>query len=64
MTIQMTTKVDVQKMPLDKLEICQRCKNAYILIWLVQGEEYNDFGLRCCPFCGLTIDENTGSILE
>lgn len=48
----------------DKLDICQRCKNAYFLIWLAGGEDYNDFGLRYCPFCGLLIDEISGSIVE
>jgi hypothetical protein len=65
MAIQMTKQKNIEKLiSEDKLDICQRCKNAYILIWLTEGEDYNDFGLRYCPFCGLLIDEITGSIVE
>ena len=35
-----------------KVDECQRCGNSYILIWLKEGEDYNDFGFRHCPFCG------------
>jgi hypothetical protein len=42
---------------------CQRCKNIYILIWLAEAENYNDFGLRHCPFCGLLTDQITGSVM-
>jgi len=41
----------------EKIELCQKCKNQYILIWLKQGEDYNDFGFRHCPFCGLVTEE-------
>jgi hypothetical protein len=41
----------------EKIELCQRCGNQYILIWLKQGDDYNDFGLRHCPFCGLITEE-------
>jgi hypothetical protein len=47
----------------EKIELCQKCKNQYILIWLKQGEDYNDFGLRHCSFCGLLTDEITGSVI-
>jgi hypothetical protein len=47
----------------DKAKICQRCGNIYILIWLKPGDDYNDFGLRHCPFCGLLTDELTGSVV-
>jgi DNA-directed RNA polymerase subunit RPC12/RpoP len=47
----------------DKAEICQRCGNIYLLIWLKPGDDYNDFGLRHCPYCGLLIDELTGSVV-
>jgi rubrerythrin len=36
---------------------CQRCENAYIVIWLNRGSSFNDFGDRHCPFCGLTTEE-------
>ena len=48
----------------DRVEICQRCKNIFTLIWLKPGDDYNDFGLRHCPFCGLLTDELTGSIAD
>ena len=47
----------------DKANLCQRCANQYILIWLKPGDDYNDFGLRHCPFCGLLTDELTGSVI-
>jgi hypothetical protein len=47
----------------DKAKICQRCGNIYILIWLKPGDDYNDFSLRHCPFCGLLTDELTGSVI-
>jgi len=37
----------------DKVETCKRCGNIYILLWLGQDEDFNDFGNRYCPFCGL-----------
>ena len=65
MGIQITTPVKIAKLVSeDKLDICQRCGNAYILIWLSEGEDFNDFGLRHCPFCGLLVDEITGSVVE
>ncbi len=45
------------------VELCQRCANQYILIWLSPGDDYNDFGDRYCPFCGLQTDELTGSVI-
>jgi hypothetical protein len=47
----------------DRVEICQRCTNIYTIIWLKSGDDYNDFGLRYCPFCGLLADELTGSVM-
>jgi len=47
----------------DRVEICQRCTNIYTIIWLKPGDDYNDFGLRHCPFCGLLTDELTGSVM-
>ena len=51
-----------QAMSGEKIQRCQNCRNQYILIWLAQGNEYNDFGLRHCPFCGLLTEELTGSV--
>ena len=65
MAIQIKTHKNMEElMPGDKLDICQRCRNVYILIWLAEGEDYNDFGLRYCPFCGLLTDGITGNIIE
>ena len=47
----------------EKAKLCQRCENQYIHIWLKPGDDYNDFGLRHCPFCGLLTDELTGSVI-
>jgi hypothetical protein len=47
----------------EKIQLCQKCKNQYILIWLKQGTGHNDFGLRHCPFCGLLTDEITASVV-
>ena len=64
----MTTKPAVEQttaaMPGDRVEKCQRCANQYILIWLKPGDDYNDFGDRYCPFCGLQTDELTGSVIS
>ena len=40
-----------------EMETCEQCGNVYKLVWLKQDDDYNDFGLRHCPFCGLLIDE-------
>ena len=47
----------------DKAYVCQRCKNAYMIIWIKHGSDFNDFGLRHCPFCGLLTDERTGNVM-
>jgi hypothetical protein len=47
----------------DEVKTCQSCSNMYLLVWLKMGGEYNDFGLRHCPFCGLLTDELTGSVV-
>ena len=47
----------------DNVDVCQNCGNIYTLIWLKHGDDYNDFGLRHCPFCGLLTDELTGNVI-
>ena len=47
----------------DKAETCQNCGNVYLLVWLKEGHDYNDFGIRHCPFCGLLTDDLTGSVM-
>ena len=44
------------------IETCQNCGNSYILVWTKEGDDFNDFGLRHCPFCGLLTDPLTGEI--
>jgi uncharacterized Zn finger protein len=36
---------------------CPNCGNVYKVELLKQGDDYNDFGYRYCPFCGLVTDE-------
>mgnify|MGYP001814410630 CR=1 FL=1 len=55
--IRQTDDQEKEAMSGEKIELCQKCKNQYILIWLKQGEDYNDFGFRHCPFCGLVTEE-------
>ena len=38
-------------------EICENCGNIYRIEWLKEGDDYNDFGQRYCPFCGLLTNE-------
>lgn len=45
------------------VDACQRCANHWVTIWLKQGANFNDFGDRYCPFCGLNTDEATGIIM-
>ena len=45
------------------VQTCQMCGNSYILIWIKEGDDFNDFGLKHCPFCGLVTDELTGSVV-
>jgi len=41
----------------EEAEVCPFCGNVYKIVWLKEGDDYNDFGYRHCPFCGLVIDE-------
>ena len=38
-------------------EICTNCGNIYRIVWLKEGDDYNAFGFKHCPFCGLLMDE-------
>lgn len=61
--INLTSDQGREAMSGNKAVQCQHCQNTYILIWLAQGDDYNDFGFRHCPFCGLLTDEITGSVI-
>ena len=43
--------------PDQEAEVCQHCGNIYKVVWIKEGDDYNDFGMRHCPFCGLLTDE-------
>jgi len=38
-------------------KLCKQCGNIYKIIWLKEGDDFNDFGMRHCPFCGLLTQE-------
>jgi hypothetical protein len=38
-------------------KICENCGNVYRIERLKEGDDYNDFGQRYCPFCGLLTNE-------
>ena len=46
-----------QATPDQEAEVCQHCGNIYKVVWIKEGDDYNDFGMRHCPFCGLLTDE-------
>ena len=46
-----------QTMTDQEVETCANCGNVYKVELLKQGDDYNDFGYRHCPFCGLVTDE-------
>jgi len=62
MAIQMVKQDAQVEQAVSEGDECQRCGNSYIVIWLKEGEDYNDFGFRHCPFCGLLTDEISGSV--
>jgi hypothetical protein len=47
----------------DEVTTCQSCSNTYLIVWLKQGHDYNDFSLRHCPYCGLLTDAFTGNVM-
>jgi hypothetical protein len=40
----------------DDEEICENCGNVFRNELLKIGDDYNDFGQRYCPYCGLLIN--------
>ena len=46
-----------------EIKTCARCRNAWTETHLMKGPDWNDFGIRYCPFCGLLTDES-GAIVE
>ena len=53
MDSQMMEQVTADEMTI----ICKNCGNIYRNIWLKMGDDWNDFGLRYCPFCGTETEE-------
>ena len=45
-----------QAMQEEETEVCPSCGNIYRVELLKESEDWNDFGYRHCPFCGLFID--------
>ena len=41
----------------EDVEICEHCGNIYKVVLLKDGDDWNDFGFRHCPFCGNITDE-------
>lgn len=37
-------------------QVCENCSNIYQIVWVEKGENYNDYGLRYCPYCGILTD--------
>jgi len=35
------------------VEVCENCGNVYRVSLLKEGDDWNDFGQRYCPFCGM-----------
>ena len=53
----MAEEIMNQTMTDQEAETCSNCGNVYKVELLKQGDGYNDFGYRHCPFCGLVTDE-------
>jgi hypothetical protein len=52
----MAEEIMNQAMQEEEAEVCSTCGNVYRIELLKEGEDWNDFGYRSCPFCGLFID--------
>ena len=39
------------------VQVCRNCGNVFRVELLKNGDEYNDFGMRFCPYCGLVTEE-------
>ena len=40
----------------DETETCPVCGNTYKVDLVKEGDDWNDFGYRYCPFCGDMMD--------
>lgn len=41
----------------NEIETCESCGNVFRVELLEEGGDWNDFGFRYCPFCGIETDE-------
>ena len=55
-TQQKATQLE-QKLYNEEIEVCLNCGNVYKVVNLKEGDDWNDFGFRHCPYCGLLTDE-------
>ena len=51
------TQMMEQAMANESAIICEKCGNIYRNIWLKKSDEWNDFGMRYCIFCGAQTEE-------
>ena len=40
-----------------EIETCENCGNVFRVELIEEGDDWNDFGFRHCPFCGMETDE-------
>ena len=57
----MSESILMKEIMLEDVEVCESCGNVYKVKLLKPGDDWNDFGYRHCPFCGLVTDELTGA---
>ena len=50
------TKSDKLLDSYDETETCTVCGNTYKVDLIKEGDDWNDFGYRYCPFCGDMTD--------
>ncbi len=41
-----------QALFMEQVQVCDRCGNIYKVVHFKDGDDWNDFGFRHCPFCG------------
>jgi len=42
----------------EEIENCPTCGNIYQVVHHKPGDDWNDFGCRFCPFCGVPFQEH------
>jgi hypothetical protein len=62
--MQKQQKKDTEKNQGLELKICQRCGNRYYVIKIKEPENWIEFGIRFCHYCGLPTDEKGSVILN